>query len=98
VERRATGVFHATNPGSIRHADILAWYRELVDPRHSAELISEQELEGRGLVAKRRSACVLASGRLEALGIHMPPAEESVRAALGRYALAVGAGGRTREP
>lgn len=85
VERRASGIFHATNPEPIRYADLLVWYRELVDPAHRATLIPEDEILARGLIQRRRSACVLASRRLGELGITMRPAPEAVRAALTRY-------------
>lgn len=89
IERRATGVFHVTNPGVMRHTDLLALYRELVDPAHRAELIPAEELVARGLALRARSNAVLASPRLDALGIRMRPIEEALRGAMEAYALAV---------
>jgi 3,5-epimerase/4-reductase len=86
VERRATGVFHATNPGVMRHRDLLALYKELVDPGHTCELISEEQLVTTGLAAKARSNCILASERLETLGITMRPIGVALRAAMEQYA------------
>jgi dTDP-4-dehydrorhamnose reductase len=84
IERRATGVFHGTNPGSMRHRDLLALYKQYVDPDHKVELITETELLSSGLVSKARSNCVLASPRLEQMGISMRPIavalEETMRA------------------
>ena len=88
IERRAVGVFHATNPGTMRHRDLLGLYRDLVDPSHQVELIREEDLVARGLAKLGRSNCVLASGNLAALGITMRPAEVALRDALQRYALA----------
>lgn len=86
VEKRATGVFHATNPGAMRHRDLLALYRELVDPAHQVELISEQELLSSGLIVKARSNCILQSPRLAALGIEMRPLDIALRDTMERYA------------
>lgn len=73
IEKRPSGIFHATNPGTVRHRDILKLYKEVVDPLHNYELIDEEELLERGLVKAPRSNCVLQSTRLEECGIHMRP-------------------------
>jgi len=86
VEKRATGVFHATNPGTMRHRDLLALYREVVDPSHSYELIPEDELVRRGLALEKRSNCILSSQRLDALGLTMRPIAEALPAVLHDYA------------
>lgn len=88
LERRATGIFHATNPGTMRHRDLLALYRELVDPTHQVELIAEAELVARGLAQKGRSNCVLSSERLDALGLTMRPVDVALRDCMIRYAAA----------
>jgi 3,5-epimerase/4-reductase len=85
LDRRATGVFHATNPGTIRHRELLRMYREIVDAGHRYELIGEGELVARGLALAPRSNCQLASRRLGELGIGMRPVEVAVREALVRY-------------
>lgn len=86
VRLRATGVFHATNPGSVRHRDLLALYRKLVDPTHTYTLIDEPALLARGLATVPRSNCILASSRLEALGLAMPPIAVALPDLLRRYA------------
>lgn len=88
VAKRATGVFHVTNPGTMRHRDLLARYRELVDPSHRCELIEEGELVARGLALAPRSNCILASSRLEALGIHLRPIDVALADVMARYAAA----------
>jgi dTDP-4-dehydrorhamnose reductase len=88
VERRATGVFHATNPGPVRHARLLALYREFVDSSHRATLIREDELVSRGLAVRARSNCILASSRLEALGVRMRHSEVALPDVFRRYAAA----------
>jgi dTDP-4-dehydrorhamnose reductase len=88
IERRASGVFHAVNPGKMRHRDLLSGYREIVDPSHQATLIDEKELVTRGLAAKARSNCILANTRLPELGIHLRPIDVALRDALETYARA----------
>ena len=85
LERRAEGVFHVTNPGAMRHRDLLALYREHVDPKHSVELIPEEALVETGLAVKARSNCILESPRLEALGIRLRPIDEALRSAMIAY-------------
>lgn len=86
VAMRATGVFHATNPGTMRHRDLLQMYRELADPSHEYTLIGESELVARGLATHARSNCVLASPRLAELGIAMRPIDVALRDAVIKYA------------
>jgi 3,5-epimerase/4-reductase len=86
VARRAEGVFHVTNPGTLRHRDLLAAYREIVDPAHTCELIGEADLVGRGLALKARSNCVLASPRLAELGVSLRPVGQALRETMLAYA------------
>jgi 3,5-epimerase/4-reductase len=86
VSKRATGVFHATNPGTMRHRDLLRMYSELADPSHEYTLIGEGELVARGLATHARSNCVLASPRLAELGIAMRPIDVALRDAIVKYA------------
>jgi 3,5-epimerase/4-reductase len=86
VERRATGIFHATNPGPVRHAHLLALYRQFVDPGHRFTLIPEEELVRRGLATRGRSNCILSSTRLEALGLTMRPTETALPDVFRQYA------------
>lgn len=86
LEQRAVGVFHATNPGTMRHSDLLQLYREIVDPTHRYTLIREEELVSRGLAKSPRSNCILASPRLAELGIAMRPVDVALRSVLTEYA------------
>lgn len=92
VARRAEGIFHATNPGTMRHRALLELYREHVDPSHETTFISEADLVARGLATKARSNCVLASDRLAALGITMRPIDVALRQTMIAYGEAVRAG------
>lgn len=90
LEKKATGVFHGTNKGTMRHRDLLALYKKYVDPQHQVELISEEELLGSGLISKARSNCILASPRLEELGIAMRPIDAALDETMRAYATASG--------
>lgn len=90
AEKRGTGIFHVTNPGTMRHRDLLSLYTEIVDPKHTYELIGEDALVSRGLAVKARSNCVLSSGRLAEAGITMRPIEVALRDAMVKYKAALG--------
>ena len=85
LEKRAEGIFHVTNPGVIGHKEILALYDEYVDPSHSCEFISEDELVSQGIVKKKRSTNTLASTRLEEYGITMRSIKEAVEEMMKKY-------------
>jgi 3,5-epimerase/4-reductase len=89
IEQKATGVFHATNPGPVRHVQLLAFYRQYVDPSHRYTLIGEDELVRRGLALRARSNCILLSTRLEALGIRMRPSETALLEVFQQYGAAL---------
>lgn len=90
VIKRGTGIFHVVNPSTMRHRDLLALYKELVDPNHSCEWIKADELVGRGLAVKGRSNCILQSKRLAELGIHMRPIDVALRDTMEKFAQKVG--------
>jgi 3,5-epimerase/4-reductase len=85
LEKQATGIFHVTNPGTIKHREIVALYEELVDPSHTNEWITEPDLVKEGLASKTRSNNFLASENLEKLGIHMRPIKEALRDTMEKY-------------
>ncbi len=78
LQLKATGIFHVTNPGAISHREIIALYEKYVDPAHSNEWISEDELIKSGLTKKKRSNNILQSPNLEKLGIQMRPVQEAM--------------------
>lgn len=90
LEKRASGIFHVTNPGTIKHREIIAMYEELVDPEHKNEWISNEELVQQGLATKGRSNNFLASERLAELGIEMRPVLEALRDTMEKFAKAKG--------
>lgn len=87
LEKRAEGVFHVTNPGMLKYRDLMSLYGKLVNPNHSNEWITEEQLVSQGLVAKCRSTNQLKSTRLAEFGIEMPEVNESVKNALKQYYL-----------
>jgi dTDP-4-dehydrorhamnose reductase len=86
IELRAEGIFHVTNPGLLRHRELLELYREIVDPAHTTTFIEEEALVRRGLALKPRANARLASPGLEALGIHLRPIHEALRETMRAYA------------
>ncbi|OGH92493.1 MAG: hypothetical protein A2534_04135 [Candidatus Magasanikbacteria bacterium RIFOXYD2_FULL_39_9] len=86
LEKQASGIFHVTNPGAIKHKEILEMYKEFVDPDHKNEWITERELVTSGLAKKTRSNNILQSNNLEKLGIKMRPVKEAVLDVLKKYA------------
>ena len=89
LTQRPSGIFHATNPGTMRHRDLLGLYRDIVDPKHEYTLIREEDLVARGLAASARSNCILSNARLGELGITMRPIEVALRDAMDRYGATV---------
>jgi glucose-1-phosphate thymidylyltransferase len=89
IIKRGTGIFHVVNPSTMRHRDLLALYKELVDPNHACEWIKPDELVGRGLAVKGRSNCILQSKRLAELGIQMRPIDVALRDTMEKYAAKV---------
>lgn len=86
IHHKATGVFHAVNDGVMLHRDLLALYRELVDPEHVNDWILNHELVGLGLAAKLRSNCILQNTRLRSLGVEMRHVATALRACMQQYA------------
>ncbi|MDQ7814417.1 MAG: sugar phosphate nucleotidyltransferase [Patescibacteria group bacterium] len=86
AERRATGTFHAVNPGALRFKDLLDAYKEIVDPRHPFEMVQPEDLLNDGSVTKARPNPILHSKRLEELGIRMRPVNSVLREVLEKYA------------
>lgn len=85
LAKKASGIFHVTNPGSIKHKEIIALYEKYVDPSHKNEWITEEDLVKSGLAAKKRSNNIMSSSNLEKLGIHMRPVKEAVEETIKKY-------------
>ena len=83
---RATGIYNVVNPGSISPYQIMEMYKEIVDPSHSFERLTLEELSG--VVKAGRSNCVLDAKKLEGEGISLKPVNEAVESALSALASA----------
>ena len=86
LEKQAAGIFHVTNPGTMKHTELIALYEEYVDPNHTNEWITDADLVTTGLAKKQRSNNVLQSENLEKLGIHMRPIKEALLDTIKKYA------------
>lgn len=86
AEKRATGIFHVVNPGTMRHRDLMALYREYVNPTHACEWITNEALLARGLISRPRSNCILQSPRLAEIGITLRPIQEALKDTMRKYA------------
>jgi len=86
IAKKGTGVFHAVNPGTMRHRDLIALYDALVDPSHTNEWITEEDLVAQGLATKARSNNIMQNTRLPELGIHMRPIDVALRDCMEKYA------------
>ena len=86
MEKKAPGIFHVTNPGTLKHKEIVALYEEMVDPHHKNEWISNDELVKQGLASKGRSNNFLASENLGKVGIEMREVHEAMRDTMTKYA------------
>lgn len=83
VEQRATGIYNVTNPGMIDHKTILDLYKEVVDPTHSCEYITIEQLDG--LTKAPRSNCMLSTEKLEKAGVKLEPIQERIKQVLIDY-------------
>ena len=86
MEKKASGIFHVTNPGTIRHRQVVELYQQMVDPNYTCEWIHNDDLVKLGLVSKGRSNNFLASTRLAEFGITMRPALDALRDTMKKYA------------
>ena len=88
IEKRGTGIFHAVNQGTMRHQDLIELYNELVDPTHTNEWITDDEMMAQGLAKAKRSNCILQNTRFTELGIQMRPIDIALRDCMEKYAVA----------
>ena len=79
LAKKASGIFHITNPGTIKHREIIQMYEEIVDKTHKNEWITNEDLVKQGLAEKGRSNNFLQSENLEKFGIKMRPTKEALR-------------------
>lgn len=86
MNKKAAGIFHVTNPGTLKHREIIELYKEMVDPSHSNEWIRNEDLVQQGLATKGRSNNFLSSENLAKVGIEMREVHVAMRDTLTKYA------------
>jgi len=82
MEMGTTGVMNMCNPGPMDHGSIMQVYKEVVDPNFVSNFMGAEE---EAKLCERRSNTVLTSEKREALGVHMPELETSLRRVLAKY-------------
>mgnify|MGYP001568329408 CR=1 FL=1 len=83
IEKRKVGVYNATNPGLISLVEIMQMYKEIVDPLHEFEIISNEELNK--LLLKRKADGILDTSKIAREGIIMPNIHDAVKSCLIDY-------------
>ena len=86
LQKKASGIFHVTNPGTLKHREIIELYKEFVDPNKNPVWITPEEMVKKGLVEKMRSTNKLQSRNLEKIGITMQEVHEAAQETMKRYA------------
>jgi 3,5-epimerase/4-reductase len=77
INKRRSGIYNVVNPGSMSPYDIIELYKEIIDPSHHVERLSEAQLPS---VSKAgRSNCILSTAKLEQEGIHVQSTAAAVR-------------------
>ncbi|MBM3247381.1 sugar nucleotide-binding protein [Candidatus Pacearchaeota archaeon] len=86
IRQRAQGIYNVVNPGTISAAKIMAFYREYVEPPHTFEILSVEDLDR--MTKGKRSNCVLSPAKLEReQGIRFPEIHDAVKTCLVSYRL-----------
>ncbi len=88
VERGATGVWNVVNEGAERHDELLALWRDLVDPSFQVRVMSLEDLKG--LLVAPRSDCILSTEKIRKAGLGLPHLRESLPRVVRAYARATG--------
>lgn len=86
LEKKAEGIFHCTQKGSIHYRRFIELYNQYINPGDIKEFITEEELVRRGSVSKNRATNKLQSFNLEKYGIHMRESEEIITETMQKYA------------
>lgn len=85
IDKRKTGIFHVTNPGTISPSEIMELYQKEIDSNHKFKIISEQDLYKKDLAKAVRSNCVLSTDKLQAEGIKLKPIKQRIKEVIKEY-------------
>jgi len=80
IQKRLLGTYNLVNAGSISPYQIMELYQEIVDPSHTFEKLSLEDLST--VTKAGRSNCILSLAKLEKEGITMPNVQDALRTAL----------------
>jgi len=83
MHQKIVGTMNLTNPGTISHNEILAMYKEYVDPEFTWQNFSPEEQ--RKILASERSNNLLDTSRLEAFAPSVRPIKQAVKELLQNY-------------
>lgn len=79
IKKKKTGVYHVVNPGNISPYEVMLRYKEMVDPSHTVERLTLQDLGT--VVQAGRSNCILSTAKLESEGIRLQPLDKALNEA-----------------
>lgn len=82
LDEKKSGIYNVANPGPVRHADIMKWYGEIVEPGHKYEIVPPEDIAK--LATDGRSNCILNTAKLEKV-VTVGHAEPAIRACLQQY-------------
>lgn len=74
--RKKTGIYNLVNPGTISHDEIMQLYKQYIDPHHTYEIASEEEVNKALKVP--RSNCALDTTKLLQECPDIPPIKQSI--------------------
>lgn len=86
ITKHATGVYNVVNPGAVSPADIMRWYKEIVDQNHTFKVTTVESLKERGIIKAGRSNVTLDTSKLNRMGIELPEVEGRIKECLAIYA------------
>ncbi|MEI6627452.1 MAG: sugar nucleotide-binding protein [bacterium] len=86
IEKRAEGIYHVVNPGSLTHREIMILYKAFVNPDHKNEWIKESDLLKLGLTKKQRSNNILNTEKLASIGVNMRHIHDAIIDTMKKYA------------
>ncbi|MBI2057036.1 sugar nucleotide-binding protein [Candidatus Pacearchaeota archaeon] len=83
IEKRKIGVYNVINSGLISFVEIMEMYKEIVDPTHKFEIISNKELNK--MLLNKKADGILDTSKLAKEGIIMPDIHDAVKLCLIDY-------------
>lgn len=78
IKKRRIEIYNVVNPGTISPAEIMRIYKEIVDPNHDFDPISEKEFCDLSLGKAARSNCKLNTDKLGKEGVPLKPIKERI--------------------